>query len=135
MDRAAGVRVLERRGDVARDRGRLGRRERARREPFAQRRPGEQLHVDERALGVAHERVHGRDVRVLELRGRNGLALEALQVLGLGGQFGRDELERDRTAVEIEVHRLVDLAHAAAAEPADDLVVGDARADHLGRGP
>jgi len=64
------------------------------------------------------EGVHDRDVRVLEPRRRDRLALEALEALGVGREVGSDELERDPAPAEVEVLGLVDLAHAALADQA-----------------
>jgi hypothetical protein len=83
--------------------------------------------------------VDGDDVRVVEQRRRLRLALEALQGLVPGRDVRVERLERDE-AVEDRVPGLVDLAHRAAAELADDLVLADPLAVHAvpagrGQGP
>ena len=65
--------------------------------------------------------VDRHDVRVVELRGALGLAQEVLQRLRILLQRVGQHLERD-DAVEHGVLGLVDDAHAAAAELAEDLV-------------
>ena len=74
-------------------------------------------------------RVVDRDhVGVVERRGDLRLALEALAELGVLGQLGGDQLERDR-AVQREVDGAVDDAHAAAAGHRLDPVAADHRTD------
>ena len=84
-------------------------------------------HVEEAVL--LPEVVHGDDVRVVEERRRLRLALEALQGLVAGGDPGAERLQ-GHEAVEDRVPGLVDLAHRAAAELADDLVLADPLALH-----
>ena len=79
-------------------------------------------HVEEAVL--LPEVVHGDDVRVVEKRRRLRLALEALQGLVAGGDPGGERLQ-GHEPVEDRVLGLVDLAHRAAAELADDLVLSD----------
>ena len=69
---------------------------------------------------------HARDVAVLDPAGQLDLAAEPLD--RLLGQPAAQHLERD-PLVELGVERLVDAAHAAAAEPAHDPV---AAGDELG---
>ncbi len=47
----------------------------------------------------------------------------------IAGQVGREELQSD-SAIEFEVARFVDDAHAAGTKVPKDLVVGDGLADH-----
>ena len=98
-------------------------------DPLRERLPLEQLHRDEVLALVLVDRVDGADAGVVEGRGRAGLALEALERVGVLGQLGGQELERDVPA-ELRVLGLVDDAHAAAAELRRDAVVGDRPADH-----
>src|SRR5207248_2356813 len=55
----------------------------------------------------------GDDVRVRELRDGAGLAPEALELVGVGGDLAMHELDRDG-ALEHGVERPVDGGHAAA---------------------
>jgi hypothetical protein len=89
----------------------------------------EQLHHDEVLPLVLVDGVDGADVRVVEGGGRPRLALEALERLRVAPEIGRQELQRD-PATQLRVLRLVDHAHAPAAERPDDFVVRDVRADH-----
>ncbi len=56
--------------------------------------------------------------------GRARLAHEALAEVGVLGELRRDQLQRDR-AVEVELERAVDDAHAAAARDPQDAVAGE----------
>ena len=56
-----------------------------------------------------------------DVAGENELLLEALQNRGISRQFGTDNLERDQ-AVEFAVAGLVDGAHAALPEHAQNFV-------------
>ena len=118
------VRGLERVGDLdARARGRRSTGSGPPRDPLLQRLPVEQLHDDERLPVVLADVVDRADVRMVQRRGGAGLALEALQRLPGRGELGRQELERD-LAAQPRVLGLVDDAHAAAADPVEDAVVG-----------
>ena len=89
----------------------------------------DELHRDERrALGFAHFVDRG-DVRMLQRRRGLGLLHEAAAALGVGDELRKQHLERD-FAVERRVDRSVDDAHAAAAELADERVVGQRAAGH-----
>ena len=63
-----------------------------------------------------------------ERRRRLRLATETREELGLAREVGADRLQRDATR-ELHLHRLVDLAHAAASDGADDLVATRRLAD------
>jgi hypothetical protein len=52
-----------------------------------------------------------------------GFALETGEAVGIGGGVGREDFEGD-IALEFCVGGAIDLAHAAGAEGADDLIVG-----------
>ena len=86
-------------------------------------------HVDEAVLLAEVE--DGDDVRVVELGGRLGLALEAAAEVGLGGEGRGDRLDRDE-AVQERVLGLVDLAHRALADLPDDPVLPDPVQVHHG---
>ena len=62
-----------------------------------------------------------------------GLALEAGEALGVGGEDSRKGLDGDG-AVEAGVAGAVDLAHAPGALRCDDLVIADAGAGDEGHG-
>ena len=90
------------------------------------------------ALDVAHRdvelplllaRLVERDhVRVLDLGGDLGLVLEPLAERRVGGQVGRDQLQR-HLPVEPQLGSAVDDAHAAPAGDRLEPVPGDLRAD------
>ena len=88
-------------------------------EPVPQRLALEQLHGDERLALVLADVVDRADVGVLERGGRAGLALQPLERLRVPAQLLRQELQR-HAAAELQVLRLVDDAHAAAAELRED---------------
>ncbi len=94
----------------------------------------EVLHDDEGLSGGFIDFVDGADVGMIQRRGGAGFALEALERLRVGGDFGRKEFESDE-ASQLDVFGLVDDAHATAAEFVDDAVVGDGLANHAGSRP
>ena len=73
---------------------------------------------------VLADLVDRHDPRMVEVGGRLGLGVEALDVGVVGELAGEDHLERDG-AVEAHLPGLEDDAHAAAGELADDLVVAE----------
>jgi hypothetical protein len=81
----------------------------------------EQLGDDEPVVRLAAVVVDAEDVRVRERGERLGLALEAREHRGIASERGGEDLERD-VAIELEVARAVDLAHAAGADGRDDFV-------------
>jgi len=88
----------------------------------------EQLHRNEwRAVVLADFVDHG-DVGVVQRRGCLGLALKAQPALGIRGQRGRQQLQRD-VAVELGVQRFPHQSHAALADALDEAVVSQ----HLSR--
>ena len=100
------------------------------RHPVLQRRAFEQLHHQERLALVLAEVVDGADVGVVECRRGTSLALEALERLDVLRHAGRQELDR-HLAGEVQVLGAVDDTHASAAEPGQDSVMGNRRADHI----
>ena len=68
---------------------------------------------------------------MIQGRGRPGLALEALQRLPVVGVLLRQDLQRHRAA-EADVLGPVDDAHATAAQPLGDAIVGDGLAGREG---
>ena len=86
-----------------------------RRQLLAQRLPLQKLHDQKRPVSrVDAEVVDDNDVRIGQLTGDAGLALEAVVEFVVRPQLGVDELDRD-PAAEGEVRGLVHLRHAAAA--------------------
>ena len=70
---------------------------------------------------------------MVDLTGGARFLLEAMQPARVGGERFGDQLDRD-VAPEPRIARAVDLAHAAGANPADDLVRTDARPGRDGMG-
>ena len=126
---AAGVRGGEPGRDLRGDLERLARRQRAADQALAQRLAVEQLHRGEGDLAVLAEIEDRQDVRMRERRDRLGLALEARQRVGVGGEMRRQDLDR-HLAVELGVAGAEDLAHPALAELGDDLVGAEPGSDH-----
>ena len=98
-------------------------------ENFVERLALQELHGYESLAGVVFDGVDNADARMVERGGRAGLAEEALHrgsvAIGLVGQ----KLESHATA-ELGVLGFVDHAHAAAADFAENFVVGDRLAVH-----
>ena len=86
MDDARAVRFVERRRDLDRRPERLVDRQRALRQPIRQRLAFEILHDEERGAILFADVVQRADVRMIELRDRAGLAIEALAELRVGGE-------------------------------------------------
>ena len=100
----------------------LPHRQRAAREPRAQRLALQQfLHDVGRPLVLA-ELVDGRDVRVVQPARGLRLLLEPAHAFGVLRERGRQHLDRDGP-LELSVPRAADLAHASGAEEREDLVV------------
>ena len=107
-------------GDLGGDADRVGRGQRAAGDPLLEGLAGITGHGDvETAVLRFVDVVNGADVRVVEARRGAGLVDEPLPGLGIGRESGRQELQGD-PSVEAEVLGLVDDAHAAPAELADD---------------
>ena len=97
------------------------------RQHFEQRQAAHQFHHDVRpVLGLRRlaDVVDRTDVRVIERRGRARFALEAEQVFFRGRKRRREELDGD-VAPQLQIVRLVHLAHAARAEGRDDFKAPD----------
>ena len=97
-----------------------------------QRQAVEELHDDEGAAVFLADVVDGADVGMVQRRRSLRLAPEALQSLRVLGHVFGQELERDET-VEPGVLGLVHDAHSAAAQLANDAVVGNSCVDHWRR--
>ena len=93
--------------------------------------PLQKFHGDEGSPIVLANFVDRADVRVVQ-RGRSlGLAPEAAEGLWVVGEIVGKELQRD-VATKLEVFSLVDDTHAAAADPAEDAVMGNRLTHGLG---
>ena len=77
---------------------------------------------------MAADVVDGADVRIVQRGNRARFLLEALPRFRIGGERAGEHLDGDR-AIEPDVARAVDLAHAARADGAEDFVRTEARAD------
>ncbi len=75
------------------------------------------------------DRVQDDDIGMVERSDRLRLALEALAPIRVVGQLSWENLQ-GHLAMELVVHRRVDLTHASFAELGEDLVVVDAATDH-----
>ena len=116
-------------GDLEGQRGYLVDRHRATRERLPQRAPLETLPDDEQPPFVLGDLGHGADRRMIECRGRPGLAAEAGDGRGIVRHVLGQELQRHSSA-ELQVLGKVDDAHPAATELGFDPVVAH---DHAGR--
>jgi hypothetical protein len=76
-------------------------------------------------LAVGPDVVEDEDVRMIQRGDVTGFMLEPIAARPVCRQLGRKHLQRDFTA-QPRVARAIDLAHAASAERADDLVLPDA---------
>ena len=115
------VGLLERFGDLASDRERLVQRQRPLRQALLQVLARDELHRQHPLAAHVLEPEECRDVRVLQRGEQLGLALEAREPLGVGGERLRQPLERD-VAPEAGVGGAKHLAHPARAERRDDAV-------------
>jgi hypothetical protein len=127
------VRRFERVSDLLRDRQRARQRNRSVRDALGQSRPFDELQHQRPLRRGRLQPVDRADVRMVERREELRLALEALQAVGIGGPYGRQDLDRDVTA-QRRVARPVDLAHASGAECRENLVRSETRAGSQGHG-
>ena len=79
------------------------------------------FHGDERHAFDLADVVDAADVGVRDLARHAHLAVEALQQTRVRGRFRRQEFQRHRLA-QHQIGGAIDLAHAAAAQQADDAV-------------
>ena len=129
MDDAACVGGLERHGNLHAEVHHLFDGKRAVFDPLLHRPPLEQLHDDEGPAVLLAELVDRADVRMRECGGEARFALESRQPGGLRVVFLAQELDR-HLAIEAEILRAIDDAHAALAELVEHAVVGDDRLGH-----
>jgi hypothetical protein len=131
------VRRGHRVGEGDRERQEALHREAARGDRLAERLALDELHRQEAEPVRLLDRVQHHDPGMAERGDGLGLALEALDLLGMGRHLRRQHLERDAT-IETRVEREVHLAHSARAERFEDLVRAERAADetavwlHLG---
>ena len=123
MDDAGGMGAVESVGDLHAEAEDLADRQRPAGDAVGERLAFEQFH-DQVAVADVVERA---DVRMIELRDRLGLALEARPQLRVVRELRRQDLD-GHAAVEASVVRAPDLAHAAGAERREDLVRPEALA-------
>ena len=114
MDDAFGMRSLQPVGDLNREIQKVVRPERLIGNPALERLPFEQFHGDEGPAGVLANVVDRADVRMIQRRGRPGLAQKAVQRHAVLGEFFREEFEGDGAA-QARVFGLEDNPHAPAA--------------------
>ena len=116
---ALGVRRVERAGDRAQDRQRVGQRDRATGQQLVERLAVEKLHhVVLAAVRELAEREDVDDVAVADLVDRASLGHESRNDRGVRGEPAREHLDRDALADQ-RLHRPV---HRAEATPADRLL-------------
>jgi hypothetical protein len=106
---------FERIGDLHRNVERLIRRDRALGNPVRQRRDFHQLHDERRRAVSTLESIDLSDIRMIERGEHFGLTLEACEPVGVPGEGGRQDFDRD-VALEIGVGRPIDLVHATDTE-------------------
>ena len=134
----AGAAVGRRRRPRRRSVGGVGRRRRACRPPqppdhVGQRAAVDELHGVEVDAALAADGEDRHDVGVVQARRRPRLVLEALQVARVHRRRERQHLQR-HPPIQRDLLRLVDDAHAAPADLADDAEVAeDARRGRVGR--
>ncbi len=121
-----GVSLGEAVGHLGGDRQRLARRGHPFGEDLPQCLSRDELHGDPGDPVGLPDVVDRDDVRVVERGSGPGLLLEALQPLRVGGQGGRQHLDRD-LAPEPRVPRLVHLSHSPGTQGRLDLVRTESR--------
>ena len=119
-----GMRGRKRRRGLDRDVEDLAKRQRAAREPLAQRLALDELRDEEPRAVVIADLVDGEDVRMIERRSGARFVQEAAHPLRIAGELRPQHLERDRPS-QRRIDGLVDLTHPAAAEQVLNLVAAD----------
>ena len=92
---------------------------RSRGDNLTQRLPLDQLHDEKRAPLVFADIVNGADMMMIESGCDTRLALEPLQTPAVFGVFGREHFQGN-VALQQNVARFVDLAHATGTQPLQD---------------
>ena len=135
VDDALLVRRFERLGDLRRDRPGVGQRQRSLRDPIGKCRARHKLEHERMHSSAVFEAVDVADVRMIERREHLRFTPEAGEAAWIVRDGGQQDFDRD-VAIELRVARLVDLAHAARADPHRERVRADALAlevfRHLG---
>src|SRR5262249_22097338 len=134
MNDASRVRNIERFGNFNRELQQLIGGQRSSQDALAKGLAFEQFHHNEIFAIPLSDLVNGADVRVIQSRGRPGLAAKAFERLRVGINIFGKKLEGDETA-EVDVFRLVHNSHATAAKLLNDAVVGNCLADQRAKAP
>ena len=133
VDDAAVVGVLERVADPRDDGERLARGQAFALEQLAQVHAIDELHQEEKQVAAAAEFVERDDSRVVEFRQCAGLAGKTFGKRGIAGDGGGQDFQGD-DPVEFGLPRLVNRAHAAAANEFEDFQRREKRREFLDRG-
>ena len=126
MPDARGVRLRETLGDLVGDVGEPSRREPAGGQQVAQGRAVHPFHGDERHAGLIANVVDGQDIGMVQCGRGLGFLLEATHAIGIVGETGWEDLDRDLT-LEAGIQRAVHLTHAACPERTEDLIRAEQR--------
>ena len=129
MDDAAGVRRVERVGDLDAERKDGFEFHRAAADQVLERRTVEELHDEEGAAVVLADVVNGADIGMIQSGSGFGFAAKTLEGLAILREIFGKKLQGDEAA-EARVLGLVNHAHAAAAELFDDPVVRNSLIEH-----
>ena len=127
VQKAAGVRFLERLGDFSGQAQGLWQRQATSCEAAIKRVTRDELHhQEERALVFANFEDLA-DVRVIECGHRHGFVAQALPRVGVGGRVGREQFDRD-PPIEAGVVGAIHLTHASRADGRENLIAAEPRA-------
>src|SRR5277367_6061615 len=129
MDDPLGVRDVERAGDLPTEVEQRVRGERLSADALAKRLPFEQLHGDEALALMFADFVDGANVRMVQRRGGARLTQKTLERLRVGGNFGREKLQRD-VAAQSGVLGAIHHTHAASAKLLAEAIVRNGLARH-----
>jgi len=121
VDDAGAVRLVERVGDLHRNRQRLIERKRALLQSLGERHALQVLHDQEVGRMLVPDVVQRADVRMVQRGDRASFVLESLAKLRVGGQGLGQHLDRD-DALEPSVAGFVDFTHSAFAKLGENLV-------------
>lgn len=133
MQDAAGVRSVERIGDLNRHLQQLGNRQWFAADAFVEWLPLEQFHGNELHPVVLVDLVDSADVRVIQGRRGARLTPKSIDGLSIAGVVYRQKLERDLPG-QLDVFRPVDHTHAARAKPFEDAMMRNYLPNHEGEG-
>ena len=116
-------------GNLPGDLNRIARLHGAPGDAVSQRLALDQFQHQEEDAGVLLQAVNGGDVRVIQRSQQMTFALEASHALGVGGDLGPEDLDRD-LAVQARVVGPIDHAHPALADLLDDPVMAEGFSYH-----